>query len=125
MPETAPSRIVRQHRCDLGEREHEHEIEEELERRYALLTFSVQLTHRPTLTRTDRDRTLTTSGWELSGVCELTAVRKLMREAAPRTTTHSSPPPRFATLNSKAQDPSDKQPVVPRLPVEGGRLDAK
>ena len=55
MPETAPRRVVRQHRCDLGEREHEHEIEEEFERRYALLTLSVQLTHRRTLAPTDRD----------------------------------------------------------------------
>jgi hypothetical protein len=62
VPETTPRRIVRQHRCDLREREHEHEIEEELERRYALLTLGVQLTHRSTLTRTDRDRTPTTSG---------------------------------------------------------------
>ena len=32
MPEAAPARIVREHRRDLREPEHENEIEEELER---------------------------------------------------------------------------------------------
>ena len=67
MPKPTPRRIVREHRRDLRQRKHEHEIEEELERRYALLTLSVQLTHKRKLTRTDRNRRPTTLGG-LSGL---------------------------------------------------------
>ena len=62
MSKPTPRRIVRQPRRDLRQREHEHEIEEELERRYALLTLSVKHTHERTLARPDRDRGPTTSG---------------------------------------------------------------
>ena len=51
MREPAPRRIVRQHRRDLRESEDEDEVEEELERRDALLSLGVLLAHRWTLTR--------------------------------------------------------------------------
>jgi hypothetical protein len=56
MPEPTPSRIIRQDRRDLREPEDEDEVEEELERRDALLALSVSLAHSRTLARTDRDR---------------------------------------------------------------------
>jgi hypothetical protein len=54
--EPAPSRIIRQDRRDLREREHEDEVEEKLKRSDALLALGVLLAHSRTLARTDRDR---------------------------------------------------------------------
>ena len=62
VPEPAPGRIVRQNRRDLREPEDEDEVEEELERRDALLALDVLLAHSRTLARTERDRRQTTSG---------------------------------------------------------------
>ena len=55
MAEPAPRRIIRQHRRDLREPEDEDEVEEELERRDALLALDVLLAHSRTLAITDND----------------------------------------------------------------------
>ena len=68
VPKPTPRRIVRQHRCDLREREHEHEIEEKLERRYAFLTLSLQLTHERDATAEMREPAVS-SGFERGGAC--------------------------------------------------------
>ena len=69
MPQAAPGRIIRQNRCDLREREDEDEVEEELERRDALLALDVLLAHRRTLARTERDRRQTTTSGRGYPVC--------------------------------------------------------
>ena len=51
MRKPTPRHIVRKHRSHLSEREREHEIREELERRYAFPALCVQLTHGRTLAR--------------------------------------------------------------------------
>ena len=51
MPESAPRRIVREDGRDLGEREDEDEVEEQLERCDSLLALGALLAHSGTLTR--------------------------------------------------------------------------
>ena len=72
MPEPAPRRIVRQHGRDLRQGEHEHEIEEELERRHALSALGVYLAHTGTLTRTASSRRLRATSRTLTGSHRLT-----------------------------------------------------
>ena len=56
MPESASRRIVREDGRDLGEREDEDEVEEELERGDPLLPHGLLLAHRRTLTPKGCDR---------------------------------------------------------------------
>jgi hypothetical protein len=49
--EPAPRRVVRHQRRDLREREHEDQVEEQLERRHAVLVLGVLVAHSRTLPR--------------------------------------------------------------------------
>ena len=53
--EPTPRRIIHQQGRHLREREHEHEVEEELGRRHPVVQLGVKLGHDATLTRTARD----------------------------------------------------------------------
>ena len=73
MPEPTPGRIVRENRRDLREPEHEHEIEEQLERRDRMPAVDALLDHGRTLTgrsptaRVELD-TFCLDGWSRSPV---------------------------------------------------------
>jgi TfoX/Sxy family transcriptional regulator of competence genes len=54
--ESSPRRLIRQYRRDLCESEHEHEVEEELERSDPLVALDVRLAHSRTLARKARER---------------------------------------------------------------------
>lgn len=54
--EPVPRRVARENRRDLRERENEHEVEEELERGYALLALELLRAHTWTLTPSPRRR---------------------------------------------------------------------
>jgi hypothetical protein len=45
VPKATPGRVVRQDGRDLREREDEHEVEEELERRDGMVALAVRLAH--------------------------------------------------------------------------------